>query len=94
MYILFDIGATKMRVATSFDGKSFDKRYIKIAATPKQFKVGVALLRSLVRELSEHAPRTVLRKVTGVAGGIAVFGYEKGSNFPRAKYAVLEQEAA
>ena len=71
MYILFDIGATKMRVAASFSGKSFDKRYIKIAATPKQFKDGVALLRSLVRELSEHALRTALRKVTGVAGGIA-----------------------
>jgi len=60
-----------MRVAASFSGKSFDKRYLKIAATPKQYKNGVALLRSLVRELSEHAPRTVLRKVTGVAGGIA-----------------------
>ena len=71
MYILFDIGATKMRVAASFDGRSFDRRYVKIAATPKHFKDGIALLRLLARELSEHAPRAALRKVIGVAGGVA-----------------------
>ena len=46
MYILFDIGATKMRVAAS-NGKSFDKRKIKIVPTPDTFVEGIGMFQKL-----------------------------------------------
>ena len=65
MYILFDIGATKMRVALSRDGKSFDKNSVKIVPTPDNFVEGIGVFQKLVLELAGR------RQITAAAGGIA-----------------------
>lgn len=65
MYILFDIGATKMRVAVSRNGKSFDRRTVRIVATPKRFADGIAVLQQISRELAYGG------EINGAAGGVA-----------------------
>ena len=65
MYILFDIGATKMRVALSRDGKSFDKNIVKIVPTPDNFAEGIGMFQKLALELAGH------RQIKAAAGGIA-----------------------
>lgn len=62
MYLLFDIGGTKMRIAFSSDGKSFSAPVI--IPTPQDFKKGTLLLTDAALELSGG-------KIEAVAGGIA-----------------------
>lgn len=63
MYLVFDIGGTKMRVARSKDGTVFD-RYT-ILPTPADFKVGMQKFEEIGLDLLEG------KKVQGIAGGIA-----------------------
>jgi glucokinase len=62
-YVLFDIGGTNMRVASSKDGVTFGEP--KIVPTPKDFDAGIAMLASLAREVSLGEP------ITAAGGGIA-----------------------
>ncbi len=62
MYILFDIGGTKMRVALSRDGKTFAEP-LKVA-TPKTFAEGMKEFERLVKKLTPG-------EILGAAGGIA-----------------------
>ena len=77
MYILFDIGGTKMRLALSRDGKSFCDP--TIVDTPQKFEDGMALFRETFLALAGK------ERVLAMAGGIAgVFDKRKGmlSNAP------------
>ncbi len=77
MYILFDIGGTKMRLALSRDGKSFCDPVI--VDTPQKFEDGMALFRETVSALAGK------ERVLAIAGGIAgVFDKKNGmlSNSP------------
>lgn len=65
MYLLFDIGGSKMRVASSLDGRKFNPP--QIAETQKDFKKGIADLKSLISSVSKG------RKIKAVAGGIPGF---------------------
>lgn len=65
MYILFDIGGSKMRVAASHDGKKFNPP--QIVKTQKDFKKGIADFKSLILNASKG------RKIKAVAGGIPGF---------------------
>lgn len=59
-YVVFDIGGTKTRIATSTDLKSFDE--VKSYKTPSTFKAGMQLFVETVAELTDD--------VTAFAGGI------------------------
>lgn len=63
MYILFDIGGTKMRIARSRDGKTFDEplRF----DTPATYDEGLILLSDTIRTLSSG------ERIEAIAGGIA-----------------------
>ena len=50
MYLLFDIGGTKMRLAVSYDGETFDEP--KVVPTPKDFEEGMQTFKKLANELS------------------------------------------
>jgi predicted NBD/HSP70 family sugar kinase len=63
MYILFDIGGTKTRIAVSKDGKRFGRQFI--CNTPKSFDSGMKKFDEGVRSF------TVGKKIRGIAGGIA-----------------------
>jgi predicted NBD/HSP70 family sugar kinase len=63
MYILFDIGGTKMRLAFSKDAETFGEP--RIVETPKDFKEGIASFVTIAKELASG------EKIGGVAGGIA-----------------------
>ncbi|PIP61027.1 hypothetical protein COW99_06240 [Candidatus Roizmanbacteria bacterium CG22_combo_CG10-13_8_21_14_all_38_20] len=63
MFLLFDIGGTKMRLAVSCDGKSFDEP--KIVETPQDFNAGMSLFQKITLELSGG------KKINAAAGGIA-----------------------
>jgi len=63
MFLLFDIGGTKKRLAVSRDGKSFDEP--KIVDTPQDFNAGMSLFQKITLELSGGG------KINAVAGGIA-----------------------
>ncbi|MBI3589740.1 MAG: ROK family protein [Candidatus Liptonbacteria bacterium] len=62
MYILFDIGGSKMRVASSSDGRKFNRP--QIAKTPKNFREGMRVFKELV-ELASSG-----KKIKATAGGI------------------------
>ena len=62
MYILFDIGGSKMRVASSSDLKKFSEPLI--VKTPKNFKEGMRAFATLVKSVSRG------KKIKVVAGGI------------------------
>ncbi|MCR4330874.1 MAG: ROK family protein [Patescibacteria group bacterium] len=77
MYILFDIGGTKMRIALSRDEKSFNDPVI--VDTPQKFEDGISLFRETVSALVGG------ERILAMAGGIAgVFDKKKGmlSNSP------------
>ncbi len=63
MYILFDIGGTKMRIARSRDGETFDEplRF----DTPASYDEGVGLLIQMAQQLSAG------EQIEAVLGGIA-----------------------
>lgn len=63
MYILFDIGGTKMRIGISKDGTAVDA--IEKVETPKHFEEGMQVFRELFQKLSGG------EKPDAVAGGIA-----------------------
>ncbi|MBI4094414.1 MAG: ROK family protein [Candidatus Liptonbacteria bacterium] len=63
MYIVFDIGGTKMRLAASEDGRKFGEP--KVVPTPKQFEEGIAQFAALAHELARGG------EIRMVAGGIA-----------------------
>lgn len=63
MYILFDIGGTKMRMAATDNGESFADPVI--VDTPGHFNAALELLVASAKELSKNTP------ITGVIGGIA-----------------------
>ena len=50
MYLLFDIGGTKMRLALSKDGETFGEP--KVVPTPKDFDEGMRVFKEAVDELS------------------------------------------
>lgn len=63
MYLVFDIGGTKMRVAFSSNGKSFDA--VEQAKTPQKFSEAVLIFKSLADKVSGG------KKIKFAAGGIA-----------------------
>jgi glucokinase len=64
VFILFDIGGTKMRVAGSRDGESFGTP--KIIPTPASYEEGLAAFKAAVDAVSEGEP--VAQIVGGIAG--------------------------
>ena len=63
MYLVFDIGGTNMRLATSLDGKTLS--FTKTVPTPKDFHEGIQTLKQVADELSGG------EKIESVAGGLA-----------------------
>jgi glucokinase len=64
MYLLFDIGGTKMRIARARDGASFDEPVV--LATPKNdFREGVRMVADAARELAEG------EEISAAFGGVA-----------------------
>lgn len=63
MFLLFDIGGTKTRIALSRDKKTFEEPHV--IATPKTFEEGVAMLGELAGELAQG------ESIIGAVGGIA-----------------------
>lgn len=63
MYILFDIGGTKMRVACANASHTCGEPHIEM--TPKNFEEGVAFLARMAREVAG------IEEVEGLVGGIA-----------------------
>ena len=63
MFLLFDIGGTKMRLAVSRDDKNFNDP--KIIETPQDFNAGMSLFQKIALDLSGG------EKIKAVAGGIA-----------------------
>lgn len=62
MFILFDIGGTKMRVALSSDGKTFEQPII--TKTPKNFNKGIEKLKKTIDKLRQE------KKIKAIVGGI------------------------
>lgn len=60
-YVVFDIGGTKTRVATSEDFKTFTK--VESFKTPAKFEEGMPMLMELIDKLAEG-------KVKGIFGGV------------------------
>jgi predicted NBD/HSP70 family sugar kinase len=63
MYILFDIGGTKMRLAASADGRTFSEP--KIIPTPKDFDEGIKAFCECAHALASG------QKIDAAGGGIA-----------------------
>lgn len=63
MYIVFDIGGTKTRLAFSEDGREFSNP--EIFETPKKFEDGVEKISATIKKISGG------KKIKTVAGGIA-----------------------
>ncbi len=62
MYLVFDIGGTNMRVATSIDRKTLANT--KVVPAPQDFEQGIQTLKQLADELSGG------QKIEAVAGGV------------------------
>lgn len=62
MYLLFDIGGTKMRLAISQDHKTVDNQ--EIVSTPQDFKKGLYLFSKIAQKLKSE------KKILAAAGGI------------------------
>ncbi len=69
MYILFDLGGSKIRVASTANGKKFSEP--QIAKTPKNFKEGIKVFKSLIQVVSQG------KKIQAVAGGTPGYFDEK-----------------
>ncbi len=63
MYLLFDIGGTKTRIAFSGDGDAFGEP--KVVATPEEFEKGIEQFKKAALELSGG------KRIEAAAGGIA-----------------------
>lgn len=68
MYILFDIGGTKMRVVTA-DREKFLGEPV-VVSTPKDFGEGLDTLKRIIDNLA-HGLASENRAITAIAGGIA-----------------------
>ena len=64
IFILFDIGGTKMRVAVSRDG--FEMSEPKVASTPKNFSEGLRMLNKMADEIAGYNA-----KIKAGSGGFA-----------------------
>lgn len=70
MYLLFDIGGSKMRFAVSPDGKQIGKPII--LSSPRNFDEALEKISQIARELSPNQP------ITKAAGGIAgIFNHDR-----------------
>lgn len=63
MFLVFDIGGTNMRLATSLDGKTLAAT--KIVPTPQDFAEGIKVIKQIADELAKE------EKIEAVAGGLA-----------------------
>lgn len=63
MYLVFDIGGTKMRVAVSEDSKIL--AVTKVISTPKDFSEGINIIKQVAEELANG------QKIQSIAGGVA-----------------------
>lgn len=62
MYLVFDIGRTNIRIATSSDRKTISEP--RVVPTPKEFEQGIQTLKQLAEELSQG------EKIEILAGGV------------------------
>lgn len=62
MQIIFDIGGTNLRLASSLDGKTLNEKVI--VPTPQDFDQAVELIQTEINKLSGE------KKITSIAGGI------------------------
>jgi glucokinase len=62
MFILFDIGGTKMRIAASKNGRVFGKPII--LSTPKKYKDGIRVLKNSVKSFAGK------EKIKAISGGV------------------------
>ncbi len=70
MYILFDIGGTKMRIAASVDGATFSAPVI--ISTPQRYDAGMAMLKKKISDFTKEY------QIRAIAGGLpGVFDREK-----------------
>lgn len=53
MYLIFDVGGTKMRLASSFDGENFHD--IKIFQTPQDYKKAIDIISDFVAKSSDSS---------------------------------------
>ena len=77
MYLLFDIGGTKMRVALSVDLKKIGK--LEIIPTPKNFSEGIAVLKKTALKIE---PNVKIKKICGGIAGLLDKNKEKLINAP------------
>jgi glucokinase len=63
MYLLFDIGGSKMRFAVSQNGKKFKNPII--IKTPREFNDGIKIIKKIILEISAG------KRIKAAAGGIA-----------------------
>lgn len=63
MFLVFDIGGTNMRIATSLDGKTLSAT--KVVPTPPDFNQGIQTLKLAADELAQGG------KIAAIAGGLA-----------------------
>ena len=77
MYLLFDIGGTKMRLAISRDDQTIEEP--KIIPTPQNFEEAIKQFKETAAELTKG------EKITLAAGGVRALGIDKKSlaNRPR-----------
>lgn len=73
MYILFDIGATKTRIAYSETGENFEDP--KVYETPKNYDEGLKLFINTAKELANG--REIKKIAGGMSRNIAGWTYEK-----------------
>lgn len=76
MFILFDIGATKTRMAYSSDGEIFETP--RVFETPKDYQVGLDLFVATTKELSKG--REIKKVVGGMSRSIVGWVSEKLKN--------------
>jgi glucokinase len=62
MYIVFDIGGTKLRLACSQDGKNLDQVVVK--STPKKYDTALSLMKEQIKILAGES------KIKSVRGGV------------------------
>ncbi len=80
MYLLFDIGGTKTRIAQSRDPVSFDEPVVFL--TPQDFEEAMALYKKTVMELMSTSPQPSPgheRVVHAVAGGVPGIRSKEGA---------------
>jgi predicted NBD/HSP70 family sugar kinase len=72
MYLVFDIGGTRMRLSNSFDGENFQN--IEIHSTPQEFEEAVEIIDKFIRKADSTNPDNLF--CVGIAG---VFDKDKNN---------------